>query len=307
MKPAVSSFPPPPDAGEPKVIACPDGVLFSLKVVLDVQSHFTVALARAIGDFSRAIFADADCAARLRMAAHELLENAVQYGTSPTASLELTLEEGTSPAFFVVTLKASNETSLDRLREAAQCLTAVGDASDPIGHYDDLVRMRANQDGSGLGLARIRAEGEFAISYDISATELSVMARITVPRASPNGDGGSPRCDSCFDCETRIDGDLLMVRIAGEGGMEAAEQLDVFLSGLPARASSLGLGAVRLDLQRIEFLSSSCLKAFTNLVLAVEQSSSHLQLEFVLEPRAQWQQRSFGMLQRLAPTVVTLS
>jgi hypothetical protein len=69
-----------------------------------------------------------------------------------------------------------------RLREIEQRLVELKAAPDPMDLYDLLIRQTAPIDGvSGLGLVRIRAEGELDIDYRIEGSELTLIVEGNVP------------------------------------------------------------------------------------------------------------------------------
>ena len=107
------------------------------------NERLVTAISRLVSDFCRLIFEDLDVAARIR---------------------------------------ARNEADPDRLREAESRLLELTTTRDPVGLYDRLIREAApSPDVSGLGLARIRAEGELEVDYRIEGNELmiAVQRRVT--------------------------------------------------------------------------------------------------------------------------------
>ena len=56
-------------------------------------------------------------------------------------------------------------------------------AEDPVVYYDQLIAESAPRSGgSGLGLARIRAEGELDLDFAIDGNELTISARAPIAR-----------------------------------------------------------------------------------------------------------------------------
>ncbi len=112
---------------------------------------------------------------RFYMAAHELAENITKYSVGPCVSLELALEEGDSAC--IMKIRARNQASPERLREVERRFAELGAAIDPVKHYDHLICSTAMLEGvSGLGLARIRAEGGLDLEYSIEGSELTIVA-----------------------------------------------------------------------------------------------------------------------------------
>ncbi|WP_438037856.1 hypothetical protein [Sorangium sp. So ce128] len=122
---------------------------------------------------------DESASSRFYMAAHELVENLIKYSSGPEVSLELALEEGEGARVLVI--RARNEASPERLREVERRLSALRSASDPVKHYDELICETAMVEGvSGLGLARVRAEGGLDVDYTIEGSRLTIIAQAPV-------------------------------------------------------------------------------------------------------------------------------
>jgi len=160
------------------------------KATLTVSMHsfpsdrIVGAISRLVYEFCRALIHDTDMAERFYMAAQELAENLVKYssGSEVSLSAELLGVEGDA----VLQLRARNHSTPDQLRAVEAKLRELTGASDPIELYDRLIRESApHADRSGLGLARIRAEGEFDLDYAIDGDELTICVRASVhPQAT---------------------------------------------------------------------------------------------------------------------------
>ena len=143
------------------------------------SERIVTAISRLVSEFCRVILADADVASRFHMAAHELAENVVKYSTGPRVSIEVALEEFKDGARLEV--RASNETTPERLQEVEGRLRELAEAEDPVALYDRLIMETAPRtDVSGLGLARIRAEGELNMDYSIEGNALTVTVHAPV-------------------------------------------------------------------------------------------------------------------------------
>ena len=127
---------------------------------------------------------DADLVSRVAMAAHELLENAAKYARQGKAVLSVVLDRVGDEAG-ELTLRLCNEANpahIDRLREV---FSKIDGCEDPLVMYVGLMRRNARDtDISGLGLARIRAEGEMTLDLDIDGEIATIAARATVPAVS---------------------------------------------------------------------------------------------------------------------------
>jgi hypothetical protein len=127
-------------------------------------------------DFCRLALSDNDDGDRYYMAAHELAENVAKYSTGTRVSLDLVMTE--QDGVYAMKIHARNETSPEKLRDVAERLSELKRAPDALEFYDRLILETAGAEGiSGLGLARIRAEGELEIDYSINGSELTIMAK----------------------------------------------------------------------------------------------------------------------------------
>jgi anti-sigma regulatory factor (Ser/Thr protein kinase) len=143
------------------------------------DEHVVAALSRLVSDFCLAMVADEDDAWRFQLAAYELAENVVRYSTGPCFRIEVELDESR-----VLRVRTTNETSPERLREVDRRIHELTETDDPIALYDRIIREAApRQDGSGLGLARIRAEGELEIEHSIEGCAVTICVQApVVPR-----------------------------------------------------------------------------------------------------------------------------
>jgi len=114
---------------------------------------------------------------QVALASHELLENAVQYSSDGETEVHIEIELlGNGQTVCIRTRNAASPENLDVLRAAFAELEA---ATDPDAYYQAMMRRTAKRtDGSGLGLARIRAETGLSMSLDIADDQVSICARI---------------------------------------------------------------------------------------------------------------------------------
>ena len=132
-------------------------------------------LRSALSDLCKPYLTDPDQLSRVLLAAHELLENIVKYSTGGVAEFHVALEA--RDARIRVRLRTKNRAHRDRLDDACQRLDALDAASDPVAHYDELIRSSAGRrDVSGLGLARIPAESEMRLQYAVDQDWLVLTA-----------------------------------------------------------------------------------------------------------------------------------
>jgi two-component sensor histidine kinase len=137
---------------------------------------------RFIEEALEKVISDADLISRVAMTTHELLENAAKYAQHSRAELSVTMTPDGDGDDHRLSVQLRNETSpahVDRLRSV---FTELDACSDPMQFYVDLMRRNAHSaETSGLGLARIRVEGEMALSLRIDGTTATLVAQTPVP------------------------------------------------------------------------------------------------------------------------------
>ncbi len=129
-----------------------------------------------VRQFCRELIADADTVSRVGMVSHELLENLVKYSSGGLCEIRVEVRrEGDCQ---VVRIATENEAEPDRLEEVHRRLVEIQEASDPVAFYDRTIKASARRrEGSGLGLARIVAEGEMEVSHRIARGRLTICVR----------------------------------------------------------------------------------------------------------------------------------
>ncbi|HEY4056442.1 MAG TPA: ATP-binding protein [Kofleriaceae bacterium] len=139
---------------------------------------------RFVSDFYQKTLGDPDGTARVALATHELLENAVKYSTDGDTTIRIEVESGDAPrACHIVLRNRTSEVNLVAIREI---LDGIGKAPDAFAFYQKLIATKAKtKEGSGLGLARICAEGEMTVKCVVEGDIVELTATTTVP--APGG------------------------------------------------------------------------------------------------------------------------
>jgi hypothetical protein len=131
-----------------------------------------------VTDLCDQLLDDADATARVAMAAHELMENVAKYSSGGEGSVEVELSKRNGQSYVQVSTK--NRASAEQRETLRQLIGELSRAVDPIAYYDSVIVKSLRSKGSGLGLARIRAEGKMDVQLSIEGDEVTVSAQASV-------------------------------------------------------------------------------------------------------------------------------
>jgi hypothetical protein len=133
-----------------------------------------------VSDFYSTVLKDSDLSSRLALATHELLENAVKYATSTETTVRVEVMRATGLA--IVT--SWNETDDVHIATIHRLFADMASTANPLEYYESLLRgEREAVSSSGLGLARVGAEAEMGLQYEVSGKRICIRAqtRVTAP------------------------------------------------------------------------------------------------------------------------------
>ncbi len=148
------------------------------------SEYLVTAISQLVCDFCKIGLRDLDISSRFHMAAHELAENITKYSSTSRVSLEVELSE--TAGVHMLSVKTRNQATLERLKEVEPRLKELKFTKNPVELYDRMIEESAPIEGiSGLGLARIRAEGGLEFDYTIIGNELTVVVQAPVPKPMP--------------------------------------------------------------------------------------------------------------------------
>jgi hypothetical protein len=98
----------------------------------------------------------------------------------------------------------------------------------------------------------------------------------------------------------------LRVSLSGHADVGAKSALDGFVSEVDREASDGPVTEVVVDLRRLAFMNSSCLKTLVTWLNNVRQrpASAQYLVRFLQDRTAYWQERSLAALKAFAPAIV---
>ncbi len=150
-----------------------DGRVY-FELVFQPSAILTTVVRRFIRDFYERIIGNDDSVARLALATHELLENAVKYGIpneATTLSVELDQNAG------IVSIQTNNRSNVEHIDVLRRRFADMKAAPDGFQFYQQLLRATAREASvSGLGLARIRCEGEMDVDLEVDGDRVRISA-----------------------------------------------------------------------------------------------------------------------------------
>ncbi len=155
-----------------------DTLLLESSFVPDAKGISTTR--RIVDDLSSHVLDDPDLGWRLAMAAHELLDNARKYGREGTVRFRLKIDA--TKEGYIAMLRVENRDHAENRANLLSVVREIQSAADPWALYlTALQRTASRDDGSGLGLARISAEGEMTLTVSVGDDE-NIRVEATLER-----------------------------------------------------------------------------------------------------------------------------
>ena len=99
-----------------------------------------------------------------------------------------------------------------------------------------------------------------------------------------------PVQEKTFRAEALLDGDGVAVRLTGTADLTVKAVVDRFLCEVHAEVCRIGLATVSVDMSALEFINSSCLKAFVTWITTVQaMAGGRYHISFMFKPARDWQ------------------
>jgi hypothetical protein len=100
----------------------------------------------------------------------------------------------------------------------------------------------------------------------------------------------------------------IAVSLSGTADLTVKNRLDRFLREVHAEAQRCLVEEVTVDVRRLEFVNSSCLKCFVWWIGTVQEQTGDgkYRIVFVSSPQVDWQRRSLNALACLASEIITI-
>jgi hypothetical protein len=155
-----------------------DSYLFELEFTPNLR--LVPIVRRFVSDFYGEVFADPEIISRLALATHELMENAVRHNSGGEARLTVELRDLAGAKHIAV--KIGNPSVPEKIARVSRLLEDMEQAPDLFQFYLQLMGQTAREpEGSGLGLTRIRAEGEMQLRHTVQGQWVEITASTTCP------------------------------------------------------------------------------------------------------------------------------
>ncbi len=133
---------------------------------------------RFVTEFYQRFLSDPDGTSRVALATHELLENAVKYSKDGETTIRIDVDANQSPK--TVRIKLRNRAEQENIAAIRDLLAGITASKDAFAFYQALIaRKSRSKQGSGLGLARICAEGEMTVTYAVEGDDMTTIEALT--------------------------------------------------------------------------------------------------------------------------------
>jgi hypothetical protein len=117
-----------------------------------------------------------------------------------------------------------------------------------------------------------------------------------------------PVQDLEFSADAHGSGRTFNIKLVGNADLNVKVQLDRFIGAVHEEVIRVAAEEVMVDLRRLEFMNSSCLKSFVWWISTVQDMAPGTQyrITFLSSPSMYWQRRSLNALACLATDLVSV-
>jgi hypothetical protein len=117
-----------------------------------------------------------------------------------------------------------------------------------------------------------------------------------------------PVQDMEFSAEGQVAARAITLKLIGNADLNVKAQLDRFVASVHEEALRISAEEVTVDLRRLEFMNSSCLKSFVWWISTVQDMGpgKTYRITFLSSPSMYWQRRSLNALACLATDLVSV-
>ena len=127
-----------------------------------------------------------DAATSMAMVVHELMENLTKYATDAPMALAVDLDRGLG--HHCVCIATTNNVQKQQLPRLEELLAEIASSSDPRATFQAFIGRSVEQNqGSRLGLARIRAEAGMELRWEVEGTTVTIRAETRLPMETTDG------------------------------------------------------------------------------------------------------------------------
>jgi len=137
---------------------------------------------RFVTEFYQRFLSDPDGTSRVALATHELLENGVKYSKDGETKIRIEVVQSTPKVVRIVLRNRAEPGHIAAIREILDGVSRAEDATDF--YHKLIVQKSKTKQGSGLGLARICAEGEMKLTYEVHDDTVVIEATTSVGERS---------------------------------------------------------------------------------------------------------------------------
>ena len=128
---------------------------------------------RFVSSSCEQVLEDREAASRLGLTTHELLENARKYATDGETTIRVDVGSDRSR----IQIRLANRAGPDHLAELTRRFREMDACADPFIYYQmKMVETMRRRGGSGLGLARLRAEADMTLSLNVEGDRVCLLA-----------------------------------------------------------------------------------------------------------------------------------